>query len=128
MTRSRCVVLVGGFCAMVLSAPMAHAAGGGAIGGGTITFVGAVVAPTCNIATEPASLTAVTDEAVAPSSHRQLCSGLGGDAPNVARAYALNVVRLTSTESDPVLKYFDNYVKTSGPDAKDPVLATQTYE
>ncbi|MGC1549121.1 MAG: hypothetical protein WA777_11385 [Rhodanobacter sp.] len=128
MTRSRCVVLVGGFCAMVLSTSLAHAAGGGTIGGGTITFVGAILAPTCNIATVPDSLTAVAGEAVAPTSHRQICSGPGGDAANMARAYALNVVRLTSTESDPVLKYFDNYVKAGDPTAKDPVLVTQTYE
>jgi len=128
MTRSRCVVLMGGFCAMVLSAPIAHAAGGGTIGGGTITFVGAILAPTCNIATEPVSLTAVTSEAVAPSLHRQICSGPGGDAVNAPRTYAMNVERLTSSEPDRVLKYFDSYVKASGPDVTDPVLVIQTYE
>jgi hypothetical protein len=124
MTGSRCVVWVSGLCAALLNISIAQAAGSGSLGSGTISFVGAVVAPTCMITTSPNTL----GEAVAIQSRRQICPGPGGDAANAARIYTASVVRLSSAESDPVLKYFDHYVKASGLDAKDPVLVTQTYE
>ncbi|MGH8157801.1 MAG: hypothetical protein ACREPQ_06750 [Rhodanobacter sp.] len=128
MKGSRCAVLAGSWCAMALSMSIAQASGTGTMASGTITFVGTIVAPTCSMATEPALSAVAASEAVAIQPHRQICSGPGGDAANAARIYTVNVVSLSASESDPVLKYFDHYVKASGPDAKDPVLVTQTYE
>jgi hypothetical protein len=128
MFGSRCVVLAGSLCAIVVCTSIAQAAGGGGINGGTITFVGAIVAPTCSIATESNSLTAAFGEAVGNRSQRQTCSGPGGEAVNASRVYSVSVERLSNSEPDQVLAYFDHYVKAGQPGAEDPVLVTQTYE
>lgn len=96
--------------------------------GGQIMFSGAVVEPTCSVSTSESTAIA----AVAPGKEievqRLACAGSGNPTIVVRRMYALTAVRLSSSVPDPVLRYFDAYVKASRPDATDPVLLTQTYE
>jgi hypothetical protein len=54
--------------------------------------------------------------------------GAGEVATNPSRIYAVTVARLSNSESDRVLAYFDNYVRAERPGSADPVLVTQTYE
>ncbi|WP_333680234.1 hypothetical protein [Dyella sp.] len=46
----------------------------------------------------------------------------------MSRPYEVDVVHLSSSESDHVLNYFANYVRAAQPASADPVLVTQTYE
>lgn len=125
MHLSRRVVSAFSLCAMVACALIAEPA---AADGGTISFAGAIVAPTCSIAAGSSSLTATVGEALVNQPVRRACSEPGHPAADTARAYAVSVARLSSSESDRVLAYFDSYVKAGRPDADDPVLVTQTYE
>jgi type 1 fimbria pilin len=99
--------------------------------GGTITFVGAVLEPTCAINATNAA--AVMDGAsIAPSpQHSYACTGNASiSTADVAasRRYSLTVTHLTDAEADPVLRYFDGYVRASSAEAPNPVLLTQVYE
>lgn len=127
-TDPRSVILAGCLCSMVFGSAIAHAEGAGSAASGTITFMGAIVAPTCDVAAGPGSLPTVIDGVAASRTQWRTCAAPGNAVANASRIYAVSVVRLTSTESDPVLKYFDTYVKASGIHAKDPLLVTQTYE
>ena len=94
---------------------------------GRIVFSGAIVEPTCSVATE----SIVTMAALVSSrreAHRQTCSIPGHAIAAAPQTYALAVVRLTGSEPDRLLRYFDGYVKTAQVDALHPVLVTQTYE
>jgi hypothetical protein len=111
----------------MLCIPRVAAASGSIDGsGGRITFTGAIVESTCGVTAESAAALATG----APKEnllHQATCTG-----PNAAavapQIYRVSAVRLSDSVSDRVLKYFDNYVKASGPEAKDPVLVTQIYE
>jgi hypothetical protein len=122
--------LVLGSCLFVfaLGSSAAKAGGGGSIESGTITFVGAIVAPTCNVATNPVVLKVAASEPAIRQSSIQSCLGAGEVATNPSRIYAVTVARLSNSESDRVLAYFDNYVRAERPGSADPVLVTQTYE
>jgi hypothetical protein len=94
--------------------------------GGRITFTGAIVESTCGVTPENAA-TLVASASAQNLLHQATCAG-----PNAAavapQVYRVSVVRLSDSEPDRVLKYFDNYVKASGLEARDPVLVTQIYE
>jgi type 1 fimbria pilin len=123
MRGPRWWVLVGCVGLSVLCAPAARAGGGGTIeNGGTITFTGAILEPTCSFPT--------AQLVTAPGFHaqQQVCGGAGGGVANAARIYAVNVSQLSSDESDRVLKYFDNYVTAGQSSAQHPQLITQVYE
>jgi type 1 fimbria pilin len=112
---------------MVFASPVATAGGGG-----TITFVGAVVEPTCSVAGTPGDLNQVVSAAQVHPALQRSCSEsvatTAATASTNARPYEVNVVHLSETESDQVLKYFANYVRAAQPGSADPVLLTQTYE
>jgi type 1 fimbria pilin len=105
---------------------IAAASGSMESSGGRITFTGAIVESTCGVTAESAA-TWVTGVPAQNSLHQATCTGPNAAAV-AAQVYRVSVVGLSDSESDRVLKYFDNYVKASGPDAKDPVLVTQIYE
>ncbi len=113
--------LVGCVFAMSLMAQGAKAAEG------RIVFSGAIVEPTCSVATE-SIVTMAAVPSPRPEAHRQTCSMPDHAAAAAPRTYALAVVRLTGSEPDRLLRYFDGYVKTGQVDALHPVLVTQTYE
>ena len=114
-----------------LGASAAKAGGGGTIDGGTITFVGAIVEPTCSALTTPSDVRAAADAAQNHQSLQRNCfvpvtgSATSTDAP---RPYEVDVVHLSSSESDRVLSYFANYVRAAQPGSADPMLVTQTYD
>lgn len=128
MRGPRWLVLTGCLLISVFGASAAKAGGGGNIEGGTITFVGAIVEPTCSIAAEPEALGAATGTTGLHSSLQRVCSGPAGVAVNAARIYDVGVEHLSSAEPDQVLRYFAGYVRAAQPGNADPVLVTQTYE
>lgn len=130
MHGARWLVLVGCSVAMVFASPAVRAGGGGTIEGGTITFVGAVVEPTCSVLTASGDLNQVLGAAQAHPSVQRSCSTITATAAatNVSRPYEVDVVHLSGAEPDRVLNYFANYVRTAQPASADPVLVTQTYE
>ncbi|MBE1159380.1 hypothetical protein [Dyella acidiphila] len=112
--------------ASLLCAPVAAASGGGnVVEGGTISFVGAIVEPTCGVAVQSTELNAMVDASVAA---QHSCVAAGGQSTDVQSIYAQSVVRLSDTEQDKVLNYFSGYVRSGSPTASAPVLVTQTYE
>jgi hypothetical protein len=130
MRGPRWWVLIGCFVMAVGGASAARAGGGGTLEGGTITFVGAVVEPTCSVAAMPGDMSQVVSAAQAHQSLQRNCSGAetAAAAAGASRPYDVNVVHLSDSESDQVLRYFANYVRAAEPSSADPVLVTQTYE
>lgn len=116
--------------AMMFASSAAKASGGGTIEGGTITFVGAVVEPTCSVAGMHDDVRLVVSAAQTHPSLQRSCSDptTTGAVANASRPYDVDVVHLSGSESDRVLKYFANYVRAAQPSSADPVLLTQTYE
>jgi hypothetical protein len=96
-------------------------------GNGQITFSGAVVAPTCSVATTVIAMVAAAPYTVTEA-RRLTCATSGNTSVTAPRSYALTVVRLSSSVPDRVLKYFDDYVRADRSNAADPVLLTQVYE
>jgi hypothetical protein len=128
MRGPRWLVLIGCVFVATLGSSAAKAGGAGTVESGTVTFVGAIVAPTCNVATNLNVLRAAANETTARQSSVQSCLGAGEVATNPSRIYAVTVSRLSNSESDRVLQYFANYVRTEQPGSADPVLVTQAYE
>jgi len=96
--------------ALALGAPLAYAGGSG-----TITFVGAIVVPTCNVA-----------DAGEASPDRKLhrCGADAGEASPPASSYRQDVRLLESAAADDrLLAYFSGYA--SGSDTR---IVTRTYE
>ncbi|RUL74884.1 hypothetical protein [Dyella choica] len=126
----RLLVLVGCCATMALVSLAAKASGGGTIEGGTITFVGAVVEPTCSVAAMPADVNQVVGAAQAHQSMQRSCSDTSAVAAmaSASRPYLVDVVSLSGSQSDRVLQYFANYVRAAQPESANPVLVTQTYE
>ena len=102
---------------------MAAASGSSTASGGRIAFTGAIVEPTCGVAAEGPQVSSAKQT----QPYRTSCTTPNGRAV-ASRIYVMTVVRLSGAAPDRVLKYFDNYVKAIGRDAKDPVLVTQIYE
>jgi type 1 fimbria pilin len=131
MRVQRWAVFAGCLLISVLGTSVARAGGGGTVEGGTISFVGAVVAPTCSIAANPESLGAIIGNAGLHSTLQQNCYGTAGAAqsvPDPSRIYAVDVEHLSSAEPDHVLNYFANYVRAEQTGSADPVLVTQSFE
>ncbi|MGO4504327.1 MULTISPECIES: hypothetical protein [unclassified Dyella] len=112
--------------AVSLGVPVAHA------DGGTITFSGAVVAPTCAASSE--SMTAMLPAQQAATSRRRLeCGGDGlpGTASHAfPSSYTLTVEPLESSSlsADRLIGYFSGYVKASGHADARMNLVTQAYD
>lgn len=122
MTRSSRIGLAGAALTMLLAPALARA------DGGTITFSGAVVAPTC--AVNAARISAVPPRPrpyPAPTSQRFAC-GQTDVAADAGRVYALTEVSLDAfnIDGDRVLAYFANYLGAAG--VSGAKLVTQTYE
>jgi type 1 fimbria pilin len=95
--------------ALALGAPLAHA------DGGTITFVGAIVAPTC---------TTVDVEASSPAVSRGGCGVAASEAAAHTSVYRQQLITLESAATDDrLLAYFAGY---AGHD--DTRLLTRTYD
>jgi type 1 fimbria pilin len=132
MRGARWLVLAACSVAMAFGSSAVRAGGGGTIEGGTITFVGSIVEPTCSAVTTIGDLSQMVSAAQLHSSLQRSCSGasvtVATPNANVSRPYEVDVVHLSSSESDHVLNYFANYVRAAQPASADPVLVTQTYE
>jgi hypothetical protein len=130
MYVARRLVLLGCFLVSALGAPAVRAGGGGTIEGGTITFVGAIVEPTCSVATAPGTLSLAGRAAPVHPGLQQSCAGstAAGEPASASRPHEVDVVHLSASESDRVLRYFANYVRVAQPGSADPMLVTQTYE
>lgn len=132
MRGARWLVLASCSIAMMFGSSAVRAGGGGTIEGGTITFVGAVVEPTCSAVTTSGDLSLVVSAAQAHPSLQQSCSGgsatVASANANVSQPYKVDVMHLSASESDHVLNYFANYVRAAKPGSADPVLVTQTYD
>lgn len=131
MRGPRWFVLVGCFLVSVLGTSAAKAGGGGTIEGGSITFIGAVVEPTCSIAVEPEALNAAISAIGSHSSLQRNCYrsvGTAASVPDASRIYNVDVEHLSGSESDRVLNYFASYVRAAQPGSADPVLLTESFE
>lgn len=130
MRGSQRLVRVACFLVSALGVSAARAGSDGAIAGGTITFVGAIVEPTCSIASTPAvlDLAAGAIQRHAPLQRSCLGPASATSTVGVSRPYTVDVVHLSGSESDQVLRYFANYVRAARQGSADPVLVTQTYE
>jgi hypothetical protein len=130
MRGRRWLVLMSCSFVMMFASSVARAAGGGSIDSGTIRFVGAIVEPTCSAVITSSDLNAVIGDVHTHQSLQRSCSepATAGGAASAYRPYDVDVVHLSTSESDRVLNYFANYVRASRPGSADPVLVTQTYE
>jgi hypothetical protein len=128
MRSPRWWVLAGVVSVSLFCAPSAKAAGSGTVEGGTITFTGAIVEPTCGVTVAPSELNPAVDGNMRAQANQHSCFGPGGQQADVEGIYAQSVVRLSDAEQDRVLNYFDSYVRAGSPNGAAPVLVTQTYE
>jgi len=97
------------------------------VGEGRLVFSGAVVEPTCSVSTEE-TLAAGRESGARPAVNRMTCASQSDNQAHASAVYSSVALRLSSTETDVVLKYFDAYVKADRPDALDPMLVTHVYE
>lgn len=86
---------------------------------GRLSFVGAVVTPTCPVM--------VSAQGLQNLPLRHSCASSGSNV-GASRTFVLAVTRLDGAVDDKVLRYFDAYVRASRANAADPLLVTQTYE
>ncbi|WP_266183683.1 hypothetical protein [Dyella humicola] len=103
--------------AMALGAPAAYASGG------TITFVGAILAPTCLADAGDVS-------SMAPGgSGRRSCDGSGsGTSDSASYVVKVSTVAASGIADDRVLRYFSSYARAAGEDDAAVKLVTQTFE
>lgn len=131
MRGARWLVLASCSIAMMFSSSAVRAGGSGTVESGTISFMGAVVEPTCSIAADPVSLNAVITASGLRSSQPHNClrpAGAGPNATDAARIYQVDVEHLSGAEPDRVLNYFASYVRAAQTGSADPVLVTQNFE
>ncbi|GLQ86730.1 hypothetical protein GCM10007898_02960 [Dyella flagellata] len=83
---------------------------------GTITFVGSVVTPTCQVSTD----TSVHDAAADHS--------CGLEKDKSVRTYRLTTQAIQADSNDQVLRYFFNYLTSAEGHAQHPVLMTLQYD
>ena len=129
MDRGCLAIAIGMLCIPWITAGSESAAAGG-----RISFVGAIVEPTCSASTVsigsivgmPTSDTAV---------RRRFACGNPGITSDSGRFYSLAVANLDAVtiNHDRMLEYFADYMKAAGNSEKTakravPVLITQTYE
>lgn len=116
------IVLAGCMIAAAFGMSSARAAGG------TISFSGAIVEPTCAFVADLAPTLLPVAELPA-AARRVACAGAGGVTIAAPQAYAVTVVRLSIDTTDPLLRYFNSYVQVGAFVAADAGrLVTQTYE
>jgi hypothetical protein len=127
MCGSRWLFLVGCLVVSVAGTSAATAGGSGTLGSGTITFVGALVEPTCSVSTA-ADVEGAFGHAGEPQLRRRSCSATGSATADASRTYSSSVVHLSDSEPDQVLRYFAGYVRAGQAVGADPVLVTQTYD
>jgi type 1 fimbria pilin len=129
MRGPRSLVLVSCFLISVLGASAAKAGGGGTVDGGTIRFAGAVIEPTCSVAAMQSVLDLAASATQMHQSIQQSCAGpaTAGATTGAAPTYKVDVVHLSGSEPDQVLRYFSGYVRAAQASA-DPKLVTQTYD
>ncbi|WP_233840797.1 hypothetical protein [Dyella sp. 2HG41-7] len=130
MRAQRWLVLTSCSVAMLFASSAVRASGGGNIEGGTITFVGAVVEPTCSAVVTPSEMNQVFNAAQThrPIERNCLEPTTAGVVTDAYRPYDIEVVHLSNAEPDHVLRYFAGYVRAAQPGSADPVLMTQTYD
>ena len=87
---------------------------------GTITFVGTIVAPTCQVSTDAPSELPVHEGAA-----DQSC---GSQKDKSVRSYQLSTKPIQADSKDQVLRYFFNYVTSADNHAQQPVLMTLQYD
>jgi hypothetical protein len=128
MRVPRSLVLVSCFLVSVMGVSAAKAGGTGTVDSGTIRFTGAVVEPTCSVATQSIVDLAANTSQIHPSL-QQSCAGsaAAGAVASSSPTYTVGVVHLSGSESDQVLRYFAGYVRAAQASA-DPELVTQTYD
>jgi type 1 fimbria pilin len=128
MRSPRSLVLVSCFLVSVLGASAVKAGGGGTVDSATIRFSGAVVEPTCSVATQSV-LDLAANATQGHQSLQQSCGGStsAGATTSATPTYKVDVVHLSGSESDQVLRYFSGYVRAAQASA-DPELVTQTYD
>jgi type 1 fimbria pilin len=130
MRGKRWLVWTGCFLVAVLGTSAARAGGGGTVDSGTIRFAGAVVEPTCSIEGMQSVVSSAVSGAQTHQSLQQNCSdptSAGGATASSSRPYTVDVVSLSGSEPDQVLRYFAGYVRAAQA-AADPKLVTQTYQ
>lgn len=110
-TRVGCVV------ALALGAPWAHAATG------TITFVGAILAPTCSA--DAGFLVGM----VPGSSGRYSCEGPASTSRDAAPfVVKITTVAASGIADDRALSYFSGYARAAGENDAAVKLVTQTFD
>lgn len=128
MRGARWLVLASCSIAMMFASSAVRAGGGGTVEGGTITFVGALVAPTCNISTAQDLVNAAAGAAGTLQSRQRACTGTLTASVNASQIYSTSIAHLSNSESDQVLRYFASYVRAAQSSGADPILVTHTYE
>jgi type 1 fimbria pilin len=115
---------VGCVVALALGVPLAHA------DGGTITFSGAVVEPTCAISGERIAMIASVKLSGDLSRRQVDCGRSSAGAVSAAQSYTLSVEPLESSalSSDRLVAYFTSYVRASTREDPRMQLVTQAYE
>jgi hypothetical protein len=115
---------VGFAVALALGAPSAYAEGG------TITFSGAVVTPTCAADSGRVIALSSGQRNVASSQQRFGCGGSSDASPTSTQSYELSVEPLEASalSSDRLISYFANYVRASAQEDIHMQLVTQAYE
>ncbi|GGY34440.1 hypothetical protein GCM10008098_29520 [Rhodanobacter panaciterrae] len=90
---------------------------------GRITFTGTIVEATCSATTERiATWVAGAPELGQP--HLDSCAK-SGEAAITSQVYTTTAIHISNAETDPVLSYFNDYVRAA---EADPILITQVYE
>lgn len=113
----------------MLSMPCLATAGGVEASGGRISFMGAIVEPTCS-----ASVASIDTVASMSTSHNvtplRFACGTARTATDSSQFYSLTVVDLDAAtiNHDRVLDYFAGYVKAAGNNMAAAKLVTQTFE
>jgi type 1 fimbria pilin len=121
MTRAFRIMWAGCTLAMIVGSSSVRA------DGGSISFSGAVVEPTCSVSDASVLATAMPRPNLATSPQRFTC-GRTDTSANAGRAYSLTEVSLDAAAigNDRVLTYFAGYLSAAGiAEAK---LVTQTFE
>ena len=104
--------------ALALGAPAAYASGG------TITFVGAIAAPTCS------APEARIDGAAGNASNGRFVCEDRNTTFDAAQSFTLSVttVQASGMADDRVLRYFAGYAEAAGSDEAAVKLVTQTFQ
>ncbi|WP_445145576.1 hypothetical protein [Dyella sp. Tek66A03] len=108
--------------ALAQGVPAAYASGG------TITFVGAIMAPTCS--TTDARIEGVANASASHASNSRFVCEDRNTTFDPAQSFTLNVttIQASGMADDRVLSYFAGYAKAAGSDEAAVKLVTQTFQ